>query len=149
MSAWYSLSGSIQVCKCPEAEAVIARLRDHRDGGIEVDVNESAPGILEVSLGGGALISGDCARDYDELIQSLGPYVAEPAIVETVYESESCELVVAWSEVEATETLSRHRLDQIELLPREVTPEDRARLAERLQAPRVPSTAIVELPSSS
>jgi hypothetical protein len=137
MSAWYSLSGSIQVRQCPEAEAVIARLKDHRDGGIEVDVHESAPGVLAVSLGGGALISGDGARNCDELVQSLGPYVTEPAIVETVYESEACDLVVARSEAEAEETLSRHRVAQIELLLREVTPEDRAKLADRLRTSRV------------
>jgi hypothetical protein len=68
MSAWYSLTGSIQVRKCPEAGAIIDRLKDHLDGGIEVDINESAPGVLEVSLGGGALVSGDDARDCDELI---------------------------------------------------------------------------------
>jgi hypothetical protein len=136
LSAWYSLSGSIRVRQCPEAGAIIARLKDHLDGGIEVDVHESAPGVLEVSLGGGALVSGDGARNCDELVQSLGPYVAEPAIVETVYESETCELVVARSEADAAETLSRHRVAQIELLLREVTPEDRARLAEKLQAAR-------------
>jgi hypothetical protein len=137
MSAWYSLSGSIRVSRCPEAGAIIDRLRDHRDGGIEVDVRESAPGVLEVSLGDGALVSGDGARDCDELIQSLGPHVVEPAIIETVYESESCELVVARSEVEAAETLSRHRVAQIEVLLREVTPEDRARLADQLRTSRV------------
>jgi hypothetical protein len=136
LSAWYSLSGSIRVRQCPEAGAIINRLRDHLDGGIEVDVHESAPGVLEVSLGGGALVSGDCARNCDELIQSLGPYVAEPAIIETVYESEVCDLVVAGSDVEAAETLSRRRMEQIELLLREVTPEDRARLAETLQSAR-------------
>src|SRR5262249_22977854 len=94
------------------------------------------PGVLEVSLGGGALISGDSARNCDELVQSLGPYVAEPAIVETVSESETCELVVARSEAEAEETLSRHRVAQIEVLLREVTPEDRAGRAERLKAAR-------------
>jgi hypothetical protein len=134
--AWYSLSGSIRVLKGPEAGAIIDRLRDHLDGGIEVDIHESAPGVLEVSLGGGTLISGDGARDCDERIQSLGPHVVEPAIIETVYESESCELVVARSDAEAAETLSRHRLDQIELLLREVTPEDYARLAGKLQAAR-------------
>ena len=137
MSAWYSLSGSIRVRECPEAGAIIDRLKDHLDGGIEVDLHESAPGVLEVSLGDGALISGDGARECDELVQSLGPHVAEPAIVETVYESETCELVVARSEAEAAQTLSRHRLDQIEVLLREVTPEDRAKLADRLQAPQV------------
>jgi hypothetical protein len=137
VSAWYSLSGSIRVRQCPEAATILARLVDHLDGGIEVDVNESAPGVLGVSLGGGALVSGDTAHDCDELIRSLGPQVAEPAIVETVYESETCELVVARSEAEAAETLSRHRLDQIEVLLREVTPEDRAKLADQLRTSRV------------
>jgi hypothetical protein len=125
--------GTIRVRKGPEAGAIIARLKDHLDGRIEVEAHESAPGVLEVSLGGGALVSGDGARECDELIRSLGPYVAEPAIVETVYESEACDLVVARSEVEAEETLSRHRVAQIEVLLQEVTPEDRARLAEKLR----------------
>jgi hypothetical protein len=71
------------------------------------------------------------------LVQSLGRYVAEPAIVETVYECEGCILVVARSEAEAAEKLSRHRVDQIEVLLREVTPEDRAKLADQPRADRL------------
>jgi hypothetical protein len=138
MSSFYQIDGTIRVRNGPEAWAIIARLKDHLDGGIEVEVHESAPGALEVSLGGGALVSGDTARDCDALIRSLGPYAAEPAIVETIYESESCDLVVARSGTEAAETLSRHRVDQIEALLREVTPEDRAKLANRLRMAQVP-----------
>ena len=137
MSSFYQIDGTIRVRNGPDAGAIIARLKDHLDGGIEVDVHESAPGVLEVSLGGGDLISGDGARNCDELIQSLGPHVAEPAIVETVYESEGCILVVARSEAEAAEKRSRHRVDQIEVLLREVTPEDRAKLADQPRADRL------------
>jgi hypothetical protein len=121
----------------PGGRVTIARLKDHLDGDIEVHVCESAPSVLEVSLGGGALVSGDTARDCDELVQSRGPYVAEPTIVETVYQSEGCRLIVARSEAEAAEKLSRPRVDQIEVLLREVTPEDRAKLADKLRASRL------------
>jgi hypothetical protein len=137
VSAFYQIAGTIRVHKCPEAGAIIERLRGHLGGGIEVDVHECAPGHLEVLLGGGALVSGDGAHECDELVQSLGPYVAEPAIVETVYESEASDLVVARTEAEAAEMLSRHRVEQIEVLLREVTPEDRAKLADRLRIAQV------------
>jgi hypothetical protein len=137
VSAFYQIAGTIRVHRCPEAGAIIDRLRGYLDGGIEVDVHECAPGVLEVLLGGGALVSGAGAREFDELVQSLGPYVAEPAIIETVYESEASDLVVVRSDAEAAELLGRHRVDQIELLLREVTPEDQAKLADRLRIAQV------------
>ena len=62
----------------------------------------------------------------------------EPAVLITEYEGDEGELIVARSDAESTEMLSRHRLDQIEMLLRDVTPEDRAKLADKLRALQVP-----------
>jgi hypothetical protein len=134
LSAFYAISGTVRVRKCPEAEAIIARLLDRDAGEIKIDVGEDAPGILAVSLEGGGSFSAGGVLEFDERLRSLGPYTVEPAILATVYDCEEGELVVARTEPEAREALSRHRLDQIDVLLRDVTPGDRASLADRLRA---------------
>jgi hypothetical protein len=134
VSAIYDVFGTILVRECPEAEVIIARLREYPAGAIAIDVSEGGPDILAVTLeGGGSFAAGD-VLDFDRLLQSLGPYTMVPAVLATTYDCEEGELVVARTDAESRETLSRHRLDQIDMLLRDVTPEDRARLADRLRA---------------
>ena len=135
MSAFYQIYGTIRVRKCPESEAIIARLPDDPVGEIEVEVNECDPDVLAVSVEGGGFFSADGISELDDLLKSLGPHAVEPAVLVTHYEDEEGELIVARSDAESKEMLSRHRVDQIEVLLRDVTPEDRARLVEKLQAP--------------
>jgi Mg/Co/Ni transporter MgtE len=134
MSAFYQVFGTIRVRKCPEAEAIITRLQNYPVGEIEIEVNECDPDVLAVSLEDGDFFAAGGVLNYDALLQSLGPYTVEPAVLVTTYEEEAGELIVARSDAESIETLSEHRVDQIEVLLREVTPEDRAELVERLQA---------------
>jgi hypothetical protein len=134
VSAFYEIFGTIVVHKCPKAEAIIARLRKGPAGEIEIDVRQDAPDLLAVSLQGGGTFAADRVLDLDRLLQSLGPYTLEPAVLATTYDGEDGELVVARTEQEAREELSRHRLDQIGALLRDVTPEDRAKLADELRA---------------
>jgi hypothetical protein len=137
VSAFYEIYGTIRVRKCPKAIAIIARLEDFPQYGIELDINKCEPGILAVSLEGGSSFAAGEVLDFDKLLQSLGPYVVEPAILITDYEGDEGELIVARSDVESTEMLSRHRVDQIEVLLRDVTPEDRAKLADKLEASQI------------
>src|SRR5262249_26643451 len=125
VSAFYEVFGTIRVRKCPEAKGIVARLLKHDAGDIEIDVREDDPGVLSVSLEGGGSFAAGGVLDFDGLLQSLGPYTLEPAILTTTDDGEDGELVVARTEREARDELSRHRLDQIDVLLREVTPEDR------------------------
>jgi hypothetical protein len=110
-------------------------LLDYPAGDIEFDVNECDPDVLAVSLEGGGSFAAGGVLDFDGLLQSLGPYTVKPAVLVTTYEDEEGELIVARSDAESREMLSRHRLDQIEVLLRDVTPEDRVKLADKLQTP--------------
>jgi hypothetical protein len=134
LSAFYEVFGTIRFRKCPEAEAVIARLQEHDAGDIEIDVSEDDSGVLSVSIEGGGSFAAAGVLDFDQLLQSLGAYTMEPAILATTYDGEDGKLVVAGTEQAAREELSRHRLDQIDVLLREVTPEDRVKLAHGLRA---------------
>jgi hypothetical protein len=135
VSSFHEVFGTILDRKCSEAEAIIARLLAHDAGYIEIDVSEDGPDILAVTLeGGGSFVAGG-VLDFDQLLQSLGPYTTVPAVLATRYDYEDGELVVAGTEQEARAELSRHRLAQIDVLLRVVTPEDRAKLADRLRTP--------------
>ena len=137
MSAFYEIYGTIRLRKCPEAEAMIARLQDDPVGEVEIEVNECDPDVLAVSLEGGGCFAAGGVLEYDERLQSLGPYVVEPAVLVTTYEGEEGELIVARTDAESREILSRYRVDQIEVLLRDVTPGDHAKLTDKLQAPRI------------
>jgi hypothetical protein len=134
VSAFYEVFGTIRVRRCRAARAIIARLLKYDAGGIEIDVGEDEPGVLSVSLQGGGSFAAGGVLEFDQLLQSLGPYTLEPAVLAATYDSEDGELVVARNDAESRKTLSRHRLDQIDVLLREVMLEDRARLADRLRA---------------
>ena len=89
---------------------------------------------MSISLEGGSSFAAGEVLDFDKLLQSLGSHVVEPAVLDTEYEGEDGELVVARSDAESAETLSRHRLEQIDILLGDVTPEDRTRLADKLRS---------------
>src|SRR5438105_2633611 len=98
MSAFYQIYGTVRVRKCPAAEAIIARLKDHDAGGIEIDVDDCDPEVLAVSLEGGGFFAGGGVLDFDALLQALGPHSVEPAVLATTYEDEEGELIVARSD---------------------------------------------------
>ena len=144
MSAFYEVNGTIRVREGPEVRTILERLwadhvtREYAVGGIKMGVGETEPGILEVLLEGGDSFAAGSSLELDNLLRSLGPHVVEPAILTTEYEGEAGELVVARSDAEAAETLSRHRLEQIDVLLRDVTPEDRTNLADKLRTLQAP-----------
>ena len=117
----------------PRRSGSVARLWDLLQYGIDIDSDECEPGVLAMMLEGGTP-SRPAVLDFDKLLHSLGPHVVEPAVLGTEYEGEDGELVVARSDAESAETLSRHRLEPIDILLRDVTPEDRAKLADKLRA---------------
>src|SRR5450759_1011820 len=113
MSAWYSLSGTVQVQRCHEVDAIIAKIRSHCGHHFDVDLVPVGSETDEFSIEGAGEFAAGGVLKLDSLIQSLGPHALEAAVLTGEYENEPCELVVApTAEVGAT-ALSRHRLDQI------------------------------------
>jgi hypothetical protein len=134
MSVFYQVYGTVDVRKCPEVRAILARLRDRMFGLYEMEVCEYSPGLLAVSFDVFGTFAGGVVLELDELIQSLGPYTTEPAILSTNYEYEEGELVVAATEEGARAALSSHRLRQIRLRLSELIQPDRIELASELRA---------------
>ena len=73
MSAFYEIYGTIRVRKCPEAETIIARLKDDPVGGIEIEVHECDPDVLAVSLEGGGCLAAGGVLEYDERLHRSAP----------------------------------------------------------------------------
>src|SRR5208282_4258329 len=67
----------------------------------------------------------------DELLESLGPYTVEAAVLTGEYEP--CELVIAPTAEAGVTALSRHRLNQIKPLLNDLTTEGRESLATLLR----------------
>ena len=71
----------------------------------------------------------------DELLESLGPYTLEAAVLTGEYENEPCELVVAPTAEAGATALSHHRLNQIKPMLQELTAQDRQSLVILLREP--------------
>ena len=140
MSACYEISGAVRVRRSLALDALLAGLRGYFRPGLilAVESEEREPGILTVSLDAvGVFTRGAGVPELDEMVRSLGPHAVEPAIFLTMYENRPRELVVAPSLEAALAALSRHRLELIEPLSRDLIPSDRAMLVARLRAPQI------------
>ena len=71
----------------------------------------------------------------DELLESLGPYTLEAAVLTGEYENEPCELVVAPTAEAGATALSHYRLNQIKPMLQELTAQDRQSLVTLLREP--------------
>ena len=54
MCAWYLLSGSVRLRRCPEVDAVLDELRDLRGDEFEVIATDAGPGAIELTFRGSA-----------------------------------------------------------------------------------------------
>ena len=95
MSAWYSISGSVRVRRCPEVDAIAAKIREHCDRDFAVSLVPRDAEIDEFSIEGAGEFPLGGVLVLDELLESLGPYALEAAVLTGEYENEPCELVVA------------------------------------------------------
>ena len=95
MSAWYSISGSVRVRRCPEVDAIVAKIREHCDRDFAVNLVPSGAEIDEFSIEGTGEFAAGGVLVLDELLESLGPYAVEAAVLTGEYENEPCKLVVA------------------------------------------------------
>jgi hypothetical protein len=132
MSAWCSLHGTVRVRESPKVEAIITKIREHCDRDFEVNLVPVDSEISLFSLEGAGEFAAGGVLALDELIVSLGPQAVEAAVLTGEYENEPCDLVVAPTPQAARSALSRHRLDQIKPLLRELTAEDKKLLVDLL-----------------
>jgi hypothetical protein len=129
MSAKYKLYGELGLRKCPEAVAIIKKLRSFLGSCDGLEVGECEPGLLSLSLDIYDSFPGGSVLELDGLVKSLGPFTLEPTALVSVYDDDEDVLVVAATEGQEVETLSRHRLHQISELMPDLLPEDRRCLA--------------------
>ena len=73
MSAWYLLSGSIRLRRCPEVEAILDELRDIRGDEFEVIAMPTVPGEIEVTFDGGSEFTDEGAAELDSMLRRSAP----------------------------------------------------------------------------
>ncbi len=134
MSAWYAINGEFRVRRCPEVEEIVKRIQEHCDRDFTVNLDPVGNEIAEFSIEGAGEFAAGSVLILDELLESLGPYTLEAAVLHGEYENEPCEVVVAPTAEAGATALSHHRLDQIKPMLQDLTAQDRQSLFELLQA---------------
>jgi hypothetical protein len=135
MSAWYSISGSLRIRRCPEVDAIAAKIRELCDRDFAVHLEPTDAEIAEFSIEGSGEFAAGGVLGLDELLEALGPYAVEAAVLTGKYENEPYELVVAPTPEAGATALSHHRLDQIKPMLRELTAQDCESLVTLLREP--------------
>ena len=88
MSAWYLLSGSVRLRRCPEVDEILDELRDLRGDEFEVVVTDIGPGAIELKFRGGSEFTDEGADELDGMLWSLGPHALEPSVITGDYDGE-------------------------------------------------------------
>jgi hypothetical protein len=88
LSAWYLLSGSARLRRCPEVDAILDELRDLRGDEIEVTTTDAGPGAIDMTFRGGSEFTDAEADVLDGMLQSLGRHALEPAVFTGEYDGE-------------------------------------------------------------
>ena len=133
MSAWYSISGSLRVRRCPEVDAIAAKIRELCDRDFAVHLEPTDAEIAEFSIEGSGEFAAGGVLGLDELLEALGPYALEGTVLTGEYEHEPCELVIAPTAEAGAVALSHFRLDQIKPLLHELNAQDRQSLVTLLR----------------
>ena len=135
MSAWYSITGTFPVRRCPEVDAIAARIRAHCDRDFAVNLVPMDAEVDEFSIEGTGEFAAGGVLVLDELLESLGPYAVEATVLTGEYENEPCELVIAPTAEADAIALSHHRLNQIRPMLHELNAQDRHSLVDLLRSP--------------
>jgi hypothetical protein len=88
LCAWYLLTGSARLRRCPEADAILDELRDLRGDEFEVITTTAGPGAIELTFRGGSEFTDEGADELDAMLGSLGPHAIEPAVFTGEYDGE-------------------------------------------------------------
>jgi hypothetical protein len=134
----YFLTGSVRVRRCPEAEAILARLSGYRDLDFDVIVTEIEGGEVELTIDGCRDLDDRGMQRLEEQLQALALFARAGAIFRRIHDLDACDIVVAPSREAGQLALSRVVLEDCRLMIGSLVPEDRVRLAEELRAPPVP-----------
>ena len=135
MSAWYSMSGTVRVRTCREVAVIVAKIQAHCDESFTVGLAAEDDEIAEFSIEGTGEFAAGGVLMLDELLESLGPFAVEGAVLTGEYENEPCELVVAPTAEAGAAALSHHRLNQIRPMLQVLTAQDRHSLIDILRMP--------------
>ena len=135
MSAWYSISGTVRVRRCPEIQEIIRNIQAHCDRDFTINLVTTDHETADFSIEGAGEFAAGGVLTLDEMLESLGPYAVEAAVLTGEYENEPCELVVAPTAEAGATALSHYRLNQIKPMLRELTAQDRQSLVTLLQEP--------------
>ena len=135
MSAWYSINGGFPVRRCQAVNAIVAKIRACCDRDFTVNLVPSGGEVDKFSIEGVGEFAVGGVLALDELLESLGPYSLEAAVLTCQYEEDASELVVASSKEAAAIALSHHRLNQIRPMLHELNAQDRKSLATLLREP--------------
>ena len=88
MCAWYQLSGTPRLRRCPEVDAVLDELRDLKGDEFEVITADVGPGTIDLRFCGASELTDEGAAELDELLASLGRHATEPAVFTGEYDGE-------------------------------------------------------------
>jgi hypothetical protein len=88
VSAWYLLSGSVRLRRCPKVDEILDELRELRGDEFEVRVVDAGRGAIDLTFRGGSEFTDDGADELDGMLRSLGPYVLEAAVFTGEYDGE-------------------------------------------------------------
>ena len=95
ISKCYSISGTVRVRRCPEVDAIAAKIRAHCDRDFAVNLVPMDSEVDDFSIEGTGEFAAGGVLVLDETLESLGPYAVEAAVLTGECENEPCELVVA------------------------------------------------------
>ncbi len=135
MSAWYAISGSVQVRRCPEVCAIAARILAHCDRDFAVRLAPQDSEFEEFTIEGAGEFAAGGVLVLDELLESLGPYALEAAVLTAEYENEPCELVIAPTSEAGATALSHYRMNQIKPMLQDLTAQDHQSLVILMREP--------------
>ena len=71
MSAWYSISGTVRVRRCPEVDAIAAKIRAHCDRAFAVNLVPMDAEVGDFSIEGTGEFAAGGVLVLDELLESL------------------------------------------------------------------------------
>ena len=136
MTDWYSLSGRVLLRQCPEANAMVAQLRDLCQDGLGIITKELSSNQMELTVQGHAELAEATVREIERLLESLGPFAPDAEVFEGQFNHLPREVVVVRPGDDGRVLLSGHRLGQIRDLIADLVPDHRAWLIDLLREPK-------------
>jgi hypothetical protein len=88
LCAWYQLSGTARLRRCPEVDAVLDELRDLKGDEFEVVTTDVDPGTIDLTFRGDSEFTDEGADELDAMLGSHGPHALEPAVFTGEYDGE-------------------------------------------------------------